>query len=66
MCFGLRVGPMQFNRVSEFIYSILSDLYGIQVVNFLDDFIAARKPNGHKIWLLILLDILGSIFHGQK
>ena len=30
---------MQFNRVSEFIYSILSDLYGIQVVNYLDDFI---------------------------
>ena len=23
MCFGLRVGPMQFNKVSEFIYSIL-------------------------------------------
>ena len=29
---------MQFNEVSEFVYSILSDLHSIQIVNHLDDF----------------------------
>ena len=39
MCFGLRVGPMQFNKVSEFVCSIFSYFNGIQIVNYLDDFI---------------------------
>ena len=49
MCFGLRVGPMQFNKVSEFIYSILSDLYGIQIVNYLDDFIVVASSKEIKL-----------------
>ena len=50
MCFGLRVGPMQFNKVSEFIYSILSDLYGIQIVNYLDDFIVVASTKEEAQW----------------
>ena len=39
---------MQFNNVSEFIYRIVSDLYGIELVNYLDDFIviASSKEEG--------------------
>ena len=50
LCFGLRVGPMQFNKVSEFIYSILSDLYGIQIVNYLDDFIVVASSKEEAQW----------------
>ena len=50
MCFGLRVGPMQFNKVSEFIYNILSDLYGIQIVNYLDDFIVLASSKEEAQW----------------
>ena len=50
MCFGLRVGPMQFNKVSEFIYSILSNLYGIQIVNYLDDFIVVASSKEEAQW----------------
>ena len=50
MCFGLRVGPMQFDNVSEFIYRILSDLYGIQIVNYLDDFIVLSSSEDETQW----------------
>ena len=50
MCFGLSVGPMQFNKVSEFVYSILSDLYGIQIVNYLDDFIVVASSKEEAQW----------------
>ena len=50
MCFSLRVGPMQFNKVSEFIYNILSDLYGIQIVNYLDDFIVLASSEEETQW----------------
>ena len=50
MCFGLRVGPMQFNKVSEFIYRILSYLYGIEIVNYLDDFIVIASSKEEAQW----------------
>ena len=52
MCFGLRVGPMQFNKVSEFVYDILSELYGIQIVNYLDDFIVLTSSKEETQWAL--------------
>ena len=30
---------MAFNSISNFIYSILTDIYNLQAVNYLDDFI---------------------------
>ena len=39
LCFGLRLGPMYFNFLSTFIYDILT-MKGLNVVNYLDDFIA--------------------------
>ena len=67
MCFGLRVGPMQFNKVSEFVYNILSDLYGIQIVNYLDDFISSK---GETQWaqnmVINTLRYLGFIYLGLK
>ena len=50
MCSGIRVGPMQFNKVSEFMYNILSDLYGIQIVNYLDDFIVLASSEEEAQW----------------
>ena len=50
MCFGLRVGPMQFNKVSKFVYRILSDLYGIQIVNYIDDFIVLASSKEEAQW----------------
>ena len=39
LCFGLSLGPMAFNSISHFIYSVLTDIYNLQTVNHLDDFI---------------------------
>ena len=40
LCFGLRLGPKYFNYISNFVYDVLTELYGLNVVNYLDDFIA--------------------------
>ena len=39
---------MQFTKVSEFVYSILSDLYGIQIVNHCCSQQQGRGPTGAK------------------
>ena len=39
LCFGLSLGPMVFNSISNFVYSILMDVYNLQAVNYLDDFL---------------------------
>ena len=41
---------MQFNKVSEFIYIILSEPYGIQIVNYLDDFIVVASSKDEAQW----------------
>lgn len=43
LCFGLRCAPYYFYLISEFIYNVLSDRYGITVVNYLDDFAAISR-----------------------
>ena len=40
LCFGLRLGPSFFNTISNFVHEILSKMFGLRVVNYLDDFIA--------------------------
>ena len=39
LCFGLRLGPSYFNKISCFIYDIMSNMYGLKIVNYLDDFL---------------------------
>ena len=39
LCFGLRLGPSYFNLISNFVHEILSKMYNLNVVNYLDDFI---------------------------
>lgn len=39
LCFGLKCGPFYFNMLSNFIYERLVDLYGIKLVNYLDDYV---------------------------
>ena len=43
LCFGLRSGPYYFNLLSCMIHDILRWDYGIEIVNYLDDF-ATRAP----------------------
>ena len=45
LCFGLRLGPMYFNYVSNFIFDVLTN-NGLKVVNYLDDFIAIAPTYG--------------------
>ena len=52
LCFGLCLGPSYFDKISGFVYNILADMYNIQAVNYLDDFIVIgatwKKPPGLK------------------
>ena len=64
LCFGLCLGPSYFNKISGFVYNILADMYNIQAVNYLDDFIVigatleeatwAQKVNIPKVVIKIL------------
>ena len=45
LCFGLSLGPMHFNLLSNFIHDVLSVKYSMQVVNYLDDFIAISSDH---------------------
>lgn len=38
LCFGLHCGPFYFNLLSEFMANSMSRLYGMRIVNYLDDF----------------------------
>lgn len=40
LCFGLRCAPYYFFLISEFIYNVLSEVFALNVVNYLDDFAA--------------------------
>ena len=39
LCYGLCPRPSYFDKISGFVYNILADMYNIQAVNYLDDFI---------------------------
>ena len=42
MCFGLRLGPMNFNLLSNFVFDIASKK-GLKIINYLDDFLAVSN-----------------------
>ena len=42
MCFGLRLGPMFFNYISNFIFDVLT-IKGLKIVNYFDDFLAVAS-----------------------
>lgn len=46
LCFGLKCGPYYFNLISEFIFWSCSRLFGIDLVNNLDDFICVARSFG--------------------
>lgn len=39
LCFGSKCGPYYFNLFSEFVYRVCTSLFGVRMVNYLDDFI---------------------------
>ena len=39
LCFGLRLGPSYFNKISNLVCDILTSKYSLKIVNYLDDFI---------------------------
>lgn len=43
LCFGSKSGPYYFNILSEFVYRLVSERYGMLLVNYLDDFIHVSK-----------------------
>lgn len=63
LCFGLKCGPYYFNLISDFIQTKLNEMYGIRVINYLDDFITmadSMEVCGHNQLLVInMLRYLG-------
>lgn len=43
LCFGLRCAPFYFNLISDFVFDVLTQRYGLKVVNYLDDFAAVSS-----------------------
>ena len=43
MCFGLRLGPQYFQLISNFVHDVLLYKYGVESVNYLDDFIVVTN-----------------------
>ena len=43
LCFGLRLGPQYFQLISNFVHDILLNLYKVETVNYLDDFITVGR-----------------------
>ena len=39
LCFGLFIGPFAFDSISNLVYWVLTDIYGLLAVNYLDNFI---------------------------
>ena len=50
LCFGLCLGPSYFDKISGFVYNILADMYNIQAVNYLDDFIVIGATLEEATW----------------
>ena len=50
LCFGLCLGPSYFDKISGFVYNILADMYNIQAVNYLDDFIIIGATLEEATW----------------
>ena len=45
-----RLGPSYFDKISGFVYNILADMYNIQAVNYLDDFIVIGATLEEATW----------------
>ena len=50
LCFGLCLGPSYFDKISGFVYNIMADMYNIQAVNYLDDFIVIGATLEEATW----------------
>ena len=50
LCFGLCLRPSYFDKISGFVYNILADMYNIQAVNYLDDFIVIGATLEETTW----------------
>ena len=50
LCFSLSLGPSYFDKISGFVYNILTDMYNIQAVNYLDDFIVIGDTLEEATW----------------
>lgn len=63
LCFGLKCGPHYFSLISDFIQAKLVDLYGIRVVNYLDDYITISDSvegcGANQLCVIKLLRYLG-------
>ena len=65
LCFDLSLGPMVFNSIPNFVYSVLTDVYNLQAVNYLDDFPVLGHTK-EEAQFAQNIGILGSISPGQK
>ena len=45
LCFGLRLGPQYFQRISNFVHDVLLHFYDVKTVNYLDDFITLSRSH---------------------
>ena len=50
LCFGLRLGPSYFDKISGFVYNIFADMYNIQAVNYLEGFIVIGDTLEEATW----------------
>ena len=50
LCFGLCLGQSYFDKILGFVYNILADMYNIQAVNYLDDFIVIGATLEEATW----------------
>ena len=50
LCFGLCLGPSYFDKIWGFVYNILADIYNIEAVIFLDDFIVIGASLEEATW----------------
>lgn len=70
LCFGLRTGPYQFNKISSFIAETLHELHGITIVQYLDDFFCSGHSFASCEWaqnsIIRLLRYLGFYVSWKK
>ena len=50
LCFSSCLGPSYFDKISGFVYNTLADMYNIQAVNYLDDFIVIGDTLEKPTW----------------
>ena len=43
LSFGLRLGPQYFQHISNFVHDVLLNVYNVETINYLDDFITVAR-----------------------